>query len=66
MYIVIGERLCDHLKKGEQTRKETEDQLALLLRKRNETDLVQVQLSWQLKVDMASSTVLHQVFHTTM
>lgn len=37
MCIVIGERLCDHLKKAEQTRKETEDQLALLLRKLNET-----------------------------
>lgn len=43
--IVIGERLCDHLKKAEQTRKETEDQLALLLRKLNETGLVHVQLS---------------------
>lgn len=35
-----GERLCDHLKRAREVRAETEDQLALLIRKLGETGSV--------------------------
>lgn len=58
-YLLLGERLCDHLKKAEQTKKETEDQLALLLRKLAETGLALVNWSW-----IWILHILFEAFHT--
>ena len=52
-----GDRLCDHFKKAVETKKETEDQLNLLMVKLNETGVLAVYLQVRIFIISHSMTL---------